>query len=680
MKEAGFIKYEKKLETFIINKTIQEIWNLGDQDVFSKDDFFLILDKNVWSGDIDLIKTLITNDYINEKQEGELSGIYTYSNIYNHIEKIFIHVVISSIKGSSNMLLDSIFFIYPTLSATNIYNTSFITNLSHEIRTPLNGILGMINILDETQLNAEQKECTEMIIQCSVSLLSVINDILDYSKLEINKIKLDLKPFNLKVCIDEINDNIITKINDLKLSFSLEFDTKININLVGDRNRLWQILINLLYNSIKFTENGKILLKISSIPESIFHSLLYFHENKQISMTESSYNIQYLKFDIIDTGCGILPDDKDKIFNPFTQFQSTNNSLSNISTGTGLGLSICKKLVELMNGSIWLEKSSIQEGSHFIFIIKTDINVEYKHTLEDFIAESNLLSNKNILIIDENKQSRINLSIMSKNMNLQVTTYSNIDEALKNLRYERNIKFDICLINISQESFSFIEALNKDTSLLNHNLPIIGIIDSDKPVNLKDYKTLFKFVITKPISDFKLHEMYIHILKNSPLINQHKSIPYQYQPPPQSQNNNSFTNIPMVTQKTTRILIAEDVQTNRRILVSLLKRMGYTCTETEDGEKCLRELTLHEYDILLLDIKMPKYTGDEIVQILVDFYKKNKKGSYNFINKKLPYLVAVSAYCSVEDIDAYKKIGFDYIISKPLDKEQLRKTLDILTK
>ena len=628
------------------------MWNI-DNIEYEKDIFFDIIEKNTFSSDVEVFQRFIQQNILG----------YIYINVFSFISKSFTNIIVSFCN-------DNIFYVYFT--NTNKYDVSFISNISHELRTPLNGTLGMVTFLNDSNLNNDQKECVEMIQQCSISLLSIINDILDFSKLEVNKVIMEMKPFDLKACLNDISEDIISKIEDTSnLHYQYDISKNINPNLIGDESRLQQILKNILYNSVKFTEKGTILLKVSSISETIFNELINSHET---SLYVHENNIQYLKFDIIDTGCGISPDDMDRIFSPFIQCQTTSMSTNdNIAQGTGLGLSICKKLVSLMKGSIWLDSSTVNGGSHFVFVIKTFIDKNHQSTINLFDSD---ISNRKIILIDSCIESRIELTKLCKNMNLQLTVYSNFNEAFTMISYEK-VKFDVCLVNITDNSsYMFAKNIRKDRLLLNYNIPFVGIVQDD--LQLRDY-TNFKFILTRPITDLKLREIFVDIFSNISLNDQIQTISYPRVIIPMTPtivpSSNNYFSIP---KKVIRILIAEDVEINRRILATLLKSFGYTnVTQTKDGLQCIEELSKNEYDVLLLDIKMPRINGDQVAQMVTNFYKvPQQKGKYNFVNKKRPIIIAVTAYNSVEDCDAYKRLGFNKVIGKPLNKEELKRTLD----
>jgi signal transduction histidine kinase/CheY-like chemotaxis protein len=646
----GIIKYIKETGIITVNDTIQEMWNI-ETSHFIKNDFLNLIEINTLISDIKKFQDFIENTTINS---------FINITIFSYIpEKNYITIIVS--------FTDNIFYIYPT--NVNKYDISFISNISHELRTPLNGILGMVSFLNESNIDSDQAECVEMIQQCSISLLSIINDILDFSKLQVNKIILENKSYILSDCIKDLKDDILSKINNVqKVHFSIDMDYSINMNLLGDANRLQQVLKNILYNSVKYTEKGSILLKISNISENIFKELIKSHKETNFVKENDS---QYLRFDIIDTGCGISESDTNKVFSPFVQCQVTNkNTNDNIGHGTGLGLTICRKLVSLMKGSIWLESSTVDGGSHFTFIIKSYIDLTFKNV----IPESHYsLFNKEIILIDSNYQTRIDLIKICKDINLNITVYSDLNEALTIISYETRKIYDACIVNIiDNNAYLFANNIRKNISMINCSIPLIGISnDSFKKI---DY-TYYKYIMSRPITSLKVNELLIDVFNNISLNNQMQRL---------IQNKSNSPSSPIIVSTNpiekhdTKILIAEDIEINRKILINYLKNLGYiNVYQAKDGLEALTELTKNEYDVLLLDIKMPHFDGQQVAELVNNYYKiPPKKAMFDFVNKKKPDIFAVTAYFSKEDVLIYKKIGFKNVISKPLDKKDLKNALD----
>jgi len=557
-----------------------------------------------------------------------------------------------------------------TLRAEEAYNhkSIFLANMSHEIRTPLNGVIGMLTLLEDTKLSNDQEDYISMIKECSYNLMTIINDILDYSKLEVGKISLDMRSMNLRECLESTNDIIVSKLYEKSLEYTYDIDNQLPEKIYGDQNRLKQVLLNLLNNSIKFTDRGNIILHIKKI-ENVEYEYLkqtysqssnpkYPFENVSDYEDICLDNI-YLRFDIIDTGCGIDKTDNDKLFKSFSQID--NQVTSKIYQGTGLGLAISKELVELMGGFIWLDSSEIYIGSKFSFIIPT---LECKNIENENISD-NVLHNANVLIVDDNIHNRLSLSAMVTKWNMKPYVFSNGEEALY---FTKLMKFDIGLIDVcmpKMDGQSFANKLREQIDFANKDLPLIAVSSLGDKLNSKSKH--FKTHIIKPIKESKLKKICIDLLQKRQIKHIEKDQD-QFQkiiPIDKYIDQNNFLEL----KSNVRIMLAEDVYINQKVVISFLNKLGYDNVQVVDnGQQCLDVAKNNNFDVILLDIRMPLMNGDVVLQELHKHYNK--------INQPKPYIVAVTAYCLREDKQKYLNMGFDYYIPKPITINDLKKCLD----
>ena len=506
----------------------------------------------------------------------------------------------------------------------------FLATMSHELRTPLNGIMGMVTLLpDAGPTNHKQKEYLKNLTECTVKLSNLLNNILDFSKMAADKLVLQSQPFSI---LDAAGDSVkITEGNILAKGIELIVDIPKNIpRLIGDHQRLMQILSNLLVNAGKFTDKGFIKLKVET--ELI---------DKNISNSSKKWKITFI---IQDTGMGIPSEEQEKIFEMFNQ--SSNLSTYQSRNGTGLGLSIARELVRLMNGKISVFSEGIPEkGSIFKFyiILEEEINVRLLNK-----DDALLLTGSHILIVDDRPEMRIQLSDMMFKWKCIPQAVSSAEEALQYLQY--GMKFKVALVDIHMPGMTGIE-LAQELRLRYPKLPLIGI-SSGELSGSEDY---FDFYMYKPIDQSTLFPALLNCISKSG-----------------KKGKLSSSYRKRKSKRNLKILVAEDDSYNRYTIKELLKNLGYSKKNillVNDGLECVQEVKKNEYDVILMDIIMPKMDGIQASKII----KKE-------LSISSPMIIAVSAAVQPSDKSKCQHAGIDGYLAKPIDKDKLESSLKPLIK
>ena len=631
--DLGVLELDKTMKYLYQNKFVEKYFEIIKNDLNN-------LKENVFIDDMHFFDLYLLADKKNLKHEIRIK-INSNTRIYEWfcIKRIFKKTYIYTFENINKFKLIEYELKEQNMKNENSYNhkSLFLANINHELRTPMNGIIGMLTLLEDTLLNNEQKDYIEMMRECSVSLMSIINDILDYSKLEAGKVNLNKECINLRHCVDSTNDIILSKLHEKNLIYNYNIDSNINSKIICDSTRIKQILLNLLSNSIKFTDKGSIFLDIKLLPDN------------------------FIEFSIIDTGYGIEKEDQEKLFQSFSQLENQSNT--KLYKGTGLGLAISKELVVLMGGNIWIKESTINKGSTFCFTIKFE---KCQGEIIDLDKNIEILQGKKIFVLDDKRENRISCANMLQKLGMIVTTYADASEALYFLKTQT---FHIGLVDCVMPympGHTFSSKL-KDQLFIqkSQNIPLISC--SSLGESYLDNE-LFKGHLIKPIKEHKLQNMMIDIFMSSQYT--YKSDSIQPLQPLQNININYKQDI--------RILLVEDILINQKVVISFLNKMGFKNIDiADDGVKCLEKMSINKYDIILLDIRMPLMDGVSVIKYIIEYYTIRKSFKYKLLNNRKPYIIAVTAYCLKEDIEKYINMGFDNYIPKPININDLNKCMNI---
>ena len=510
--------------------------------------------------------------------------------------------------------------------SANRAKSQFLATMSHEIRTPMNGVIGMVELLRDTPLSATQQHYLDVIHRSGETLIDIINDILDYSKIEAGKMELESSPFNLEDLVEDCVQLFGATANKRHIELIGSVSPTTPLHLLGDPTRLRQVLINLIGNAFKFTDEGYVIVEARR------------EENSDI-------NNPLIRFSIRDSGIGINNDGMSRLFQSFSQADS---STTRKFGGTGLGLAICKRLAEFMGGEIGVE-SSAGKGSTFWFTARFQTSEGVVNAAN--LTQSSALAGKHLLLVEDNSYLANIIAHHCKSWGIHVHLAETEAETLSLINAPNCPPFSFAYLDNELPNVDIVALAKKlNTNRTNNKIPIAIQLGSDstpdakamadagiltakrKPVTPKKLKEVLASLIgikqpdTKPIANMVVGNLYSHL----------------------------------------KVLVAEDNNVNRMVIKGLLGKFGIEPRMVENGRLALEAVTATDadFDLVLMDCEMPEMDGFEATRSIRDFERRNM----------LPdtLIVALTAHAMQEHREAVYESGMNHYLSKPVTVDALK--------